>query len=363
MHTSFRLGNADRDDRDAILGRVRRMLGIPDLEIEVHAVSRGVVARRQRLGRVFLVGNAAHRHPPTGTRPPAPAHRHPPTGGLGLNTAVQDVHNLVWKLDAVLPGQSAEALLDSYEAERRPVGEFTVEHCLTDTRGHARVGAALGLHAGQPEDEGWEAIGKWLADTPEGEAKRAAVAEAIGSNADDFGQLAVELGYHYETGAIVPDGTPAPVGANPLRSYVPTTRPGHHLPHVRLDHGGAPASVHHLVAPRGLTLLIDAEHAERWAEAARSADVTAVVRVCAIGQGAEWTAPEGEWAAVRGVGSSGAVLVRPDRHVAWRVPARCDDSPAALRQAVTSVLALSPEHAPAVRREPAVRASAGGSSW
>src|SRR3546814_17489547 len=72
----------------------------------------GVLARRFREARIFLAGDAAHRHPPT--------------PGLGLNTAVQDAQNLTWKRAAVLKGQAAPSLLDSYEAERRPVATRTV---------------------------------------------------------------------------------------------------------------------------------------------------------------------------------------------------------------------------------------------
>jgi hypothetical protein len=66
------------------------------------------LAERYRAGRVFLAGDAAHVHPPT--------------GGQGLNTSVQDAYNLGWKLAAVLRGAS-DQLLDSYEIERRPVAE------------------------------------------------------------------------------------------------------------------------------------------------------------------------------------------------------------------------------------------------
>ncbi|MFI6934296.1 FAD-dependent monooxygenase [Streptomyces sp. NPDC050287] len=338
VHTGFRTGDPDRTDRTAVLGRVRRMLGVPDLDIQVHAISHwefeGIVARRMRVGPVFLAGNAAHRHPPT--------------GGLGLNMAVQDVHNLVWKLDAVLSGQASDALLDSYEAERLAVDEFNVRHCLSNAGGHARIAAALGLRAGLPETEGWDAVGEWLADTPGGAAKRAAVAEAIESNADDYSQLGVELGYHYASGALVPDGTDAPNGEHPLRDYVPTTRPGHHLPHVWVSRKGSRQSVQQLIAPDGLTLLVGTRYAARWAAAARTAgDATATVHVRVIGadaertdSDAEWTDRIGEWATVRGVDGSGALLVRPDRHIAWRAPGWSDDRPAELRRAVCSTLGL-----------------------
>jgi 2,4-dichlorophenol 6-monooxygenase len=101
MH--FSLDDPRRLD-DAFIGEhMRRVLGVPDLAAEVHVISRwtleGIVASRLRSGRVFLLGDAAHRHPPT--------------GGLGLNTAVGDAYNLCWKLAAVLAGSAGPELLDS----------------------------------------------------------------------------------------------------------------------------------------------------------------------------------------------------------------------------------------------------------
>lgn len=91
---------------------VRHAVGSTDGEIEVLGVSAwkasALVAERYRSGSVFLAGDAAHEMPPT--------------GGFGLNAGVQDVLNLAWKLAAVLRGETGDALLDTYDAERRPVG-------------------------------------------------------------------------------------------------------------------------------------------------------------------------------------------------------------------------------------------------
>jgi 2,4-dichlorophenol 6-monooxygenase len=314
IHTAFRTGDPTRFDTGAVLTRVRRFLGIPDLDLDVHAISHwefeGVVAQRFRHGPAFLAGNAAHRHPPT--------------GGLGLNTAIQDVHNLAWKLDAVLSGRAGEALLDTYDTERRPVGAFTVQHCLSNAGGHARVAAALGLRAGQPEGEGWAAVAAWAADSPAGAATRAAVAEAIASNADDYSQLGVELGYRYAAGALVPDGSPPPTGGHPLRDYLPTIRPGHHLPHAWLHRDGREVSTHDLVARTGLTLLTGDADVPQWTDAARRVHGV-TVHIRSIG-----TEP------------AGAILVRPDRHVAWRVPDWTPERPAQLEAAVRRILGLDP---------------------
>ncbi len=105
LHFTFRPDDPARFDEDAIVPRIRELLKLPDLEMTVHKVSHwileGVLADKYQVGRIFLAGDAAHRHPPT--------------TGLGLNTAVQDAHNLAWKLAAVLKGDAAPALLDTYE--------------------------------------------------------------------------------------------------------------------------------------------------------------------------------------------------------------------------------------------------------
>src|SRR5215813_5928513 len=99
---------------------VRAAVGVPDLDVRILGIDPWVaaadVAERYRAGRIFLAGDAAHHMPPT--------------GGFGLNTGVQDAHNLAWKLAAVLNGWAGPGLLDTYEAERRPYGEFVTRQCL-----------------------------------------------------------------------------------------------------------------------------------------------------------------------------------------------------------------------------------------
>jgi len=168
------------EDDTTLVVKAREMLGLaPDHPITVHAVSHwqyeGVVAKRFRVGRVFLAGDAAHRHPPT--------------GGLGLNCGVQDAHNLAWKLAAVLDGYGDDALLDSYESERRPIAAYYTAHALENATRHAPIGTALGLRPDQSEEAGWREIEVWTSDTPEGERRRKAVAAAVAANAADYSQL------------------------------------------------------------------------------------------------------------------------------------------------------------------------------
>ena len=106
-----------------------------DLAVDIRSVQSWAmtaqVADRYRRGRTFLIGDAAHRFPPT--------------GGLGLNTGVHDAHNLAWKMAWEISGRAPANLLDTYEAERRPIGIANTEHSVKNFDGLKDVYAALGL--------------------------------------------------------------------------------------------------------------------------------------------------------------------------------------------------------------------------
>ncbi|NEB08096.1 FAD-dependent monooxygenase, partial [Streptomyces coelicoflavus] len=118
------------DERCA--AHIRRAIGDPDLDVEItgkapwHAAQR--VARSYRSGRVLLAGDSAHEMSPT--------------GAFGSNTGIQDAHNLAWKLAAVLEGWAGEALLDTYDTERRPVAEATSARAAHRSVEHSHPGFA-----------------------------------------------------------------------------------------------------------------------------------------------------------------------------------------------------------------------------
>nr|WSZ15783.1 FAD-dependent monooxygenase [Streptomyces canus] len=277
---------------------IRRAVGVADLDVEItgrapwHAAQR--VARSYRAGRVFLAGDSAHEMSPT--------------GAFGSNTGIQDAHNLAWKLAAVLGGWAGEALLDTYDAERRPVAEATSARAAARSVEHSHPGFAPSPGAG-------------------------------GGGGPQRGILNVALGYRYPQGAVV--------GADPATAVVPerldlSGEPGSRAPHLAVRHRGERISTLDLYET-SFVLLSAADDPSGWHEAAvRLAEETAVpltsYRV-GDGSGAELT-PEGDadWSAAHGTTPGGAVLVRPDGFVAWRSPGPVPDAESALRQVLTTLL-------------------------
>jgi hypothetical protein len=242
-----------------------------------------MLADRYRDGRVLLAGDAAHLVIPT--------------GGLGMNTGAGDTVDLAWKLAGTLRGWGGEALLDSYERERRPIGERNVAASRKASRGRRTWRAAWRRGI---ED-----------DTPEGARTRATLAEVADREqrwSNDL--LGIELGYRYQDSPIVAaeDGT----GPDPDSfQYTPTTWPGARLPHIWLD-DGTPLHDHlgrcfTLLHPPGTDLAGPAE-----AFAAYGAPFA----------GFELRAD----AAEKVFEGHHLILVRPDLHVVWRGRDRLPDA-------------------------------------
>jgi len=201
------------------------------------------------------------------------AHLTTPFGALGMNCGIADAHNLAWKLAGVVHGWAGPELLDTYEEERRPVALATTDASILRED----------INSGPP---------------------RAAFA-------------GVTMGYGYESAAIVPDGTNAPEVRDAIHDYVPTGRPGHRAPHVWIDHARRTSTLD--LFGDGFVLLVDRDDI-------RNVETDVPLRTHAIAGH--------QWRSVYGVEPGGAVLVRPDGHVAWRAVHRVDD----LAQALRSVL-------------------------
>jgi 2,4-dichlorophenol 6-monooxygenase len=315
------------------LSDMRELLKLPDLDAEVlnitHWLVDAVVADRFQAGRVLLAGDAAHRHSPM--------------GGLGLNTAIQDVHNLAWKLAAVVGGSAGPELIDSYEPERRPVGERNVEFSTFAFFNHLAVRAGFGMLPGAPPEHNRAALEALFADTADGATRRARLREFFHTLRMEFGAADIELGYEYAASAgVVPDGSPAPPRDPTGHRYVQVARPGHRLPHAWLLHDGELVTTHGLLRP-GAFLLLAGSNGGDWAAAAAdaAAELGVAVDALRVGPGLELADRDGAWGELRGHDEYGAVLVRPDGHVAMRSPGAPTDARAALDAALSTALGRS----------------------
>lgn len=332
FHLNYLADDPRAQDDARVEADMRGALGIGDHPVAIHKISRwsleGVLADRYRAGRVFVLGDAAHRHPPT--------------GGLGLNGAIQDAHNLCWKVAAVLAGDASERLLDSYEAERRPVARRNVERSVASAQNQLAIGRGLGLDPGAGAAANWAALERLWNDRPEDLAYRREAARLLASQSIEFDEHNVEYGHEYASDAVVADGTPAPPTVDHIHIYAATTRPGHPLPHAEVvDADGARRALMDLIAP-GRFLLIAGEEGRAWCEAAAKLAVERAVPLDAIRIGhvdGDYRDPRCAWLRQREIGPHGAILVRPDRAVAWRSLAAVSDPAAGLERALAQVLA------------------------
>jgi len=274
------------------------------------------VADSWRQGRAFLVGDACHHFPPH--------------GGFGLNSGVQDVHNLAWKLVARLRWNAGDHLLDSYQIERLPVAEFNGEQMMRNTHELEKTGFLM-------QDKAFlEAI---EAETPEGEQVRSQLAEGVKAQQAILSNHGQQFGYLYESDAVVPDGSEIVESSVP--EYRPNTRPGARAPHSWVTLEGEVVST--IDTYNGGIVLFTGPEDVAWSAAGvrLHQELGAPVASYALGRDLQ---PVDESIAVLleryGVEPTGAVLIRPDGFVGFRSAAGSADEYASLRNALTEILAL-----------------------
>jgi 2,4-dichlorophenol 6-monooxygenase len=309
---------------------VRNLVGVADLEVEITGTSlwgnNECFATHLQKQRVFCVGDAVHRHPPS--------------NGLGSNTSVQDSYNLAWKLAAVIRGHAGPALLDTYSQERAPVARQIVTRANKSSREFVQFFEVLGLTDAETEEEMRAQIEERKANTPRGAAKRAALVEAMELKNYEFNAHGVELGQFYESTAVRGDGSSKPAPErDPELYYQASTVPGAHLPHAWV--GDAVSKVSTLdLAKYDTFTLITGITGQPWAEAAAKVgdDLGVPLATVIIGPGREVTDLYYDWARLREVHEDGVLLVRPDKVIGWRSMSLPADPVQALRDALTALL-------------------------
>lgn len=268
---------------------VRIAVGRPGLDVRIldktSFAMAHVLADTYRAGRVFFAGDAAHTMPPT--------------GGQGGSTALQDGCDIAWRLWLVLTGQAGPGFLDTYDAERRPIGALTADAQL------ANLGVRMppAARVGYPEPL-----------------------------EDPVGAL---IGFRYHSTAILDE--PGDDGSILEDPRVPNGRPGSRAPHVVLDWEGLRISTIDLFGS-GFVLLADKQGGQAWMDAGRLVKERLGVQLTRLLVGEELVDVEGRWQERYGVSGGGAVLVRPDGYVAWRALDTDPDPAATLEQVMRRIL-------------------------
>ncbi len=292
------------------------------------------VADAFRKDAIFLVGDAAHRFPPT--------------GGYGINTGVQDAHNLVWKLKAALSGIAGDGLLDTYEAERRPVAIANCARSIANQDEMDAINEAVALRAsdmrkahGLMESRLFRSMPKstqlgaarnitklglrkirWLNDPgPRGQKLRHKLATAAEEQKAHFGGAhGIELGYRYTDGLTLGDPPSATELSASDLEYKPIAVPGARIPHSWVERDKAICSTLDLLDYDQLQLWVSPAWKEDWSAAIAQSSSHIPTTIVSIGEGASADAEpcDGIWSQRRGIDGSGALLVRPDGHIIWR---------------------------------------------
>ncbi len=320
-------GQPDVSD-DVVLDRIRTLVGDPALDIEIVSRSFWYVnqqwAEHYQSGRVFCGGDAVHRHPPS--------------SGLGSNTSVQDAFNLAWKIAYTVKGYAGAGLLESYSAERVPVGKQIVARANQSRKDYAGLREWFDHDSDDPVAAGLE---KLKEPSPEGVALRERLYEALAVKNTEFNAQGVELNQRYTSCAVVPDPDAGDEAwpRDPQLYLQATTRPGAKLPHAWLV-GADGTRVSTLdVTGKGTMTLLTGLGGQAWKRAAAKLDLP-FLRTVVVGEPATID-PYGYWRQVRDIEEAGALLVRPDGYVAWRHGAPVWDDTEALTRlenALTAVL-------------------------
>lgn len=284
------------------INEIRRVLDMPNLHIKIINKSfwtmAAQVAKQYRHNRIFLIGDAAHRLPPT--------------GGLGMNTGVADAHNLAWKLAFVLKYNLSEKLLDTYYDERAPIAKRNIEWSTENAKRFFDIFKAI--------------------QTGDNETLKIKLHE----QQKNLNYVGLDLGFIYHSKAILSENDQT-LSVLPDK-YIPTTLPGSRAPYVNLIKDGKKISTLDLFE-KDFVLLIGSD-GEPWRTAANqlAETVSYPLIVYRIAPDGDLVDQENAWQDIYGIAANGAVLIRPDGHVAWRSVTIADNPQQELAKCLNYIL-------------------------
>lgn len=265
---------------------VRAATGIPGLDVDVLSIGvwqlNATVVERLLQGRVIFCGDAAHQFPPT--------------GGLGVNTGLQGMHNVMWKLAWHLKGWAGWSLVETYDTERRSVAQRITRQSLENSVNVGRIRKAMMM----------------------GDESASSSADLIREARRYGNHLGVEFGANYQSSAVLSDGSRPPAVEDDYSDYLPSATPGSRAPHHWLGSPQSPVSTLDLVGA-GFTL-VAAPEGQAWIDAAREAAAQTGMHIDAYRVDSPGLTDLGDFCSAYGITTEGAVLIRPDGHVAWRSP-------------------------------------------
>ena len=307
------------------------LIGDHTVPIKIKATSvwtvNNMYALENTRGRVFCMGDAVHRHPPS--------------NGLGSNTSIQDAWNLAWKIAHVIKGKAGPSLLRSYDAERSPVAKQIVTRANQSISEFGPIFEALGLLSTKDPEQMKANMAKLRDNNSSAAAQREALRQAIAFKSYEFNCHGVELNQRYQSSAVVADGSPEPDWKRDRELYYQSsTRPGAHLPHVWLfDKQHRAVSTLDIVG-KGKFAVLTGIGGEAWAQAAREiAEETGLDLVAyVIGPHRDYEDFTSDWARASEIEEGGCLLVRPDQFVAYRHFAAAADAKQRLSAALEAVL-------------------------
>jgi putative polyketide hydroxylase len=297
-------GAADGFDANDAAKWIRGTAGDETLDVRVRSIRpwtmHSILADRFQVGRAFLLGDAAHVLPPT--------------GGLGLNSGLHGVHNLMWKLAGVIHGWAGRGLLETYDQERRLVTEISAQSSFRNSVNFGAIGNAYRTGGD--------------------------VAGAL-RQAESYGRFAgLDLGLRYADGAFCSDGTqPTPLEQT-SEVYDHSAAPGVRAPHVWFALNGEKISSLDLF-DQGFCLLTG-KAGSKWVNAARQLGEKYNIPITAFAVNAV-SSPlvSSDWLRIYGLEEDGAVLVRPDGHIGFRSQANVEDHQRTLASALSVCLCRS----------------------